>query len=396
MRYNIKLRHRLFSLLLCAVMVTAALGAAAEESVFTQAMLERSFLSAGNTERFHAAVAKAKAGEPVTLAYLGGSITEGALAKPQQTQCYAYLSAQAFAKRYMPDPSILRYVNAGISGTPSLLGITRLEADVLRHEPDIVFVEFAVNDSGDAVSQGVYESLLRQLLLAECEPVVVLVFTVLSGGNSCQEHMSKLGSHYKLGMISVKDAIWPEIEAGHMVWSDYSADYVHPNNQGHAFMAQAIDHYFLMAEATPAEPFAMPRFIRFSNPLEGLENIRHGDGRILSSGGFPVGPVACYSYAMGWWHKGLIDGSEPMVVEAEGACMTVAYKQMKDTSWGSAEVWVDGVRKATLPGYDAGAWGNIQTQLITFSDKGSHTIEIRMAEGQEGKSFQLLDIAVAP
>jgi lysophospholipase L1-like esterase len=359
-------------------------------------MLERSYLAAGNTERLHAAIEKAKAGETVTLAYLGGSITEGALAKPRQTRCYAYLSAQAFAKRYMPDAAKLKYVNAGISGTPSLLGITRLEADVLRHQPDIVFVEFAVNDSGDSISQGVYESLLRKLLTAECEPAVILIFTVLSGGNSCQEHMAKLGAHYKLGMVSVKDAIWPEIEAGRMVWNDYSADNVHPNNAGHAFMADAIDHYFEMAEAVPAEPFAMPRFIRFANLLEGLENIRHGDSRILSTGSFPVGPAACYSYAMGWWHKGLISGTEPLVVAAEGSCMTVAYKQMKDTTWGSAQLWVDGVCKATLPGYDQNAWGNIKTQLITFGDKGLHTIELRMAEGQEGKQFQLLDIAIAP
>lgn len=386
---------RFCALLLCAGLLCAS-AAAEAPSVFTQTMLERSFLQTGNTERLHAAIQKAQNGETVTIAYLGGSITEGALAKPQQTHCYACLSAQAFAERYMADPSKLNYVNAGISGTPSLLGITRLEADVLSHQPDIVFVEFAVNDSGDQISQGVYESLLRQLLNAECKPAVILVFTVLSGGNSCQEHMSKLGRHYNLGMISVKDAIWPEIEAGNMTWSDYSADYVHPNNEGHAFMADAIDYYYQQAEQVPAEPFAMPRFIRISNPLEGLENIRHGDSRIQSVGGFPIGPVACYSYVMGWWHKGLISGKEPMVVVMEGSCMTVAYKQMKDTTWGSAQVWVDGVCKATLPGYDAGAWGNIQTQLITFSDKGPHTVEIRMAEGQEGKNFQLLDIAVVP
>lgn len=386
---------RFCALLLCAgLLCTSAL--AESSSVFTQTMLERSFMQTGNTERLHAAINKAKAGDQVTIAYLGGSITEGALARPQQTHCYAYLSAQAFAQRYMPDPAKLNYVNAGISGTPSLLGITRLEADVLSHQPDIVFVEFAVNDSGDQVSQGVYESLLRQLLNAECKPAVILVFTVLSGGNSCQEHMSKLGKHYQLGMISIKDAIWPEIEAGNMVWNDYSADYVHPNNEGHAFMADAIAYYYEQAEQVAPEPFAMPRFIRISNPLEGLENIRHGDSRILSTGGFPIGPVACYSYAMGWWHKGLIDGKEPMKITFEGSRMTIAYKQMKDTTWGSAELWVDGVCKATLPGYDEAAWGNIQTQLITFSDRGPHQAEIRMAEGQEGKIFQLLDIAVVP
>ena len=56
--------------------------------------------------------------------------------------------------------------------------------------------------------------------------------------------------------------------------------------------------------------------------------------------------------------------------------MTIAFKQMKEGGWGSAEVWVDGVCKATLPGYSETAWGNVQTQLITFGSKGAHTIEI--------------------
>ena len=361
MRFRLTKRTTRLIALLCAALLLLSAGASAESAaagtVFTREMIERSLLATGNTERLHRVIDKARSGETVTIAYLGGSITEGALASPQATGCYASLSAHHFADTYMPDPAKLNYINAGISGTPSLLGITRLEADVLQHQPDLVFVEFAVNDSGDPLSQGVYESLLRKLLSSETEPAVILIFTVLSGGHSGQEYMAKLGAHYQLGMISVKDAIWPEIEAGRMAWSDYSAEYVHPNK---------------------------------------LENIRHGDPRIVTAGSFPVGAVSCYSYHMGWWHKGRIDGVEPMVLQLEGVTMTVAYKQMKDTGWGTAEVWVDGVCKLRLPGYDDGAWGNIQTQAVSLGSRGMHTVEIRMAEGDESKQFQLLDLTVVP
>lgn len=400
MRFRLTKRTTRLIALLCAATLLLSTGASAESAaagtVFTREMIERSLLSTGNTERLHRAIDKARSGETVTIAYLGGSITEGALASPQATGCYASLSAQYFAKTYMPDPTKLNYINAGISGTPSLLGITRLEADVLQHQPDIVFVEFAVNDSGDPLSQGVYESLLRKLLGSETEPAVILIFTVLSGGHSGQEHMAKLGAHYQLGMISIKDAIWPEIEAGRMAWNDYSADYVHPNNAGHAFMADAIAYYFAQAEAVQPEPFTVNSRVRISNPLENLENIRHGDPRIVTAGSFPVGAVSCYSYHMGWWHKGRIDGVEPMVLQLEGVTMTVAYKQMKDTGWGTAEVWVDGVCKLRLPGCDDGAWGNIQTQIVSLGSRGMHTVEIRMAEGDESKQFQLLDLTVVP
>lgn len=368
----------------------------AAQAVFSTDMVQRSLLSVGNTERFHKAVAKAQRGEQVTIAYLGGSITEGALAQPQPLKCYAYLSAHCFAEKFMPNAAKLNYINAGVSGTPSLLGITRLEQDILRHKPDIVFVEFAVNDSSDLLSQGVYESLLRKLLMSETQPAVILLFTVLSGGYSCQEHMAMLGRHYNLGMISVKDAIWPDIQQGTLLWSDYSPDYAHPTTEGHAFVAELINHYFDQAMEIAPEPYAMPRFIRISNQLEELENIRHGDARILSAGSFPHGTVSCYTYHSGWWHKGTLDGNDPMVIQVEGSCMTAAFKQMNDEGWGTAEVWVDGQKKGVLPGCSTEAWGNVQTQLITFPDRGVHTLEIRMAEGEESKTFQLLDIAVAP
>ena len=131
---------RTLMLMLISALFLSALPAYAENSVFTQEMIERSYLAAGNTERLQRAIDKARNGEDVSIVYLGGSITEGSAASPQKTKCYAYLSAQIFAEKFMADKSHLKYHNAGISGTPSLLGVTRCEKDVLAYNPDIVFV----------------------------------------------------------------------------------------------------------------------------------------------------------------------------------------------------------------------------------------------------------------
>lgn len=53
----------------------------------------------------------------------------------------------------------VQYVNAGLSGTPSKLGILRLDRDVLAYEPDICFIEFAVNDGTETDYQNAYESI---------------------------------------------------------------------------------------------------------------------------------------------------------------------------------------------------------------------------------------------
>ena len=45
----------------------------------------------------------------------------------------------------------MKFIKAGVGGTPSELGMIRFDRDVLRdgQQPDIVVIEFAVNDEGD-------------------------------------------------------------------------------------------------------------------------------------------------------------------------------------------------------------------------------------------------------
>ncbi len=380
-------------LLLCMLFLPCL--AQADDAVFTPAMLNNSLVSVGNTERVQAAIAKAQRGEPVTIVYLGGSITEGALAQPQATKCYAYLSAHAFAETYMPDPKLLRYVNAGISGTPSVLGITRLQQDVLRHSPDIVFVEFAVNDSNQMDYRIVYESMIRKLLASESQPAVMLIFTFMESGYSCQPHMQQVGRHYDLGMISVKDAIQPQITLGNISWRDYSSDYTHPNTAAHAFIAEMIGHYFATAAATPAEPWTMPDAARYGKSWETLTNLGNGDMRITSMGSFAWGPDRCYSYRMGFKHLAALGGNEPMVIEADCSRLTIAFKQERDGNRGALEVWVDGQRVKVLPGRSDGAWGNIVTEIIILGEESApHIIELRMGAGDERKNFTVLDIGI--
>ncbi len=382
-----------YLMLLCMLCPLAGAESKEDTTVFTQEMIDRSLTAVGNTERLHRAIDKARSGENVTIAYLGGSITEGALAKPQATKCYAAVSAQLFAEKFMQDKSQLTYVNAGISGTPSLLGLTRLEQDVLSKKPDIVFVEFAVNDSTDVGSRIVYESMVRKLLNSETQPAVILIFTLMDSGYSAQEHMQQIGSHYALGMVSVRDAVQPQIDVGKMTWRDYSSDYAHPTTEGHAFIAELIGNYFDQAEKTAPAPYAVTDKYVFGKSWEGLVNILNGDPAIVSQGSFPFGAASCYSYRTGWVHAA---GTEPLVMKVTGDRMTFAFKQEKTTACGTAEVWVDGKMTLKLPGYGPNAWGNVVTEKLMLGSRGEHTVELRMAEGDEGKRFTLLGVGLVP
>jgi len=74
------------------------------------------------------------------------------------------------------------------------------------------------------------EGLVRQVLKRPNHPAVVLLFMMNRQGANAQEWHGKIGRHYGLPMVSFRDALWPEIQAGSMKWEDVEADMVHPND----------------------------------------------------------------------------------------------------------------------------------------------------------------------
>lgn len=65
---------------------------------WTQAMYDKAMVSYGNTSMMQNVIKKAQSGEKVTVAYLGGSITEGISAGADG--CYAKLTYDYFAQKF--------------------------------------------------------------------------------------------------------------------------------------------------------------------------------------------------------------------------------------------------------------------------------------------------------
>jgi lysophospholipase L1-like esterase len=203
----------------------------------TSDIVARSQLSTGDLRRLAKVFAKARRGESIKLGVIGGSITVGAIAS-DPANSYAGLLLAWWRKRF-PDCEI-DLINAGVSGTGSMYGALRAGRDLLSGTPDLVVIEFAVNDNwtdGEA-----YEGLVRQVLAQPNQPAAILLFMMWERGGNDQEMQAKVGRHYDLPMVSFRDAMWPEMAAGRMKWSDYIVDTVHPNDAGHAAAAR-----FLMA-----------------------------------------------------------------------------------------------------------------------------------------------------
>ena len=122
---------------------------------------EKGFVNRGNWHAIRQVFAKASKGLPVTVGFLGGSITQGSLASRQEN-CYASLVFDWWRQQF---PNA-RLINAGIGGTTSQFGVARVEADLLQYKPDMVFVEFSVNDDATPFFMETYEGLIRKILLS--------------------------------------------------------------------------------------------------------------------------------------------------------------------------------------------------------------------------------------
>ncbi|WP_236288508.1 GDSL-type esterase/lipase family protein [Paenibacillus allorhizoplanae] len=113
-------------------------------------------------------IQKLENGETVTIVYFGGSNTRSA--------GYRVMTAEWLREQY-PEANI-RCVNAGIDGTGSDLGCARLETDVLRHQPDLVFVEFVGNDGGVPESKARIEGIVRQIRKRSRFTDILFVYTL--------------------------------------------------------------------------------------------------------------------------------------------------------------------------------------------------------------------------
>lgn len=114
------------------------------------------------TPGFVALKDKILAGESIEVAFLGGSITVGATTQPlvdpdddydysgydRETDSWRARVFEGLRQDYEQVAGQFVQINASLSGTGSDLGAFRYAQDVGQHDPDILFVEFAVNDSG--------------------------------------------------------------------------------------------------------------------------------------------------------------------------------------------------------------------------------------------------------
>ncbi len=360
-----------------------------EEEQIHYDMLERSVISTGNNERMKKVIEKARNGEDVTLAYIGGSITEGYNAGT--TEIFAKLSSDYFRETYATTGKV-NYVNAGLSGTPSLLGLIRSDRDIFEAEPDVVFIEFAVNDAQDNQNKSAFESLLRKALMQEQEPAVVLLFSVTEEGYTCQNTMQLIGMNYELPMISVPNAIHPEFEADRMTWKDWADDGSHPNKNGQKLYSEFIIHYWNKVDAEEkSAPYVLKEKM-LNLDYTAMKMADRDSLNVLETGSFHE-ESGHSAFTKGWGKAADAAENASFVFEIDCRSLFFVYKQANNAQFGTAEVYVDGEKMMTISSNHPDGWNNpVPVRIFRDSECKTRKVEVRMQAGDEEKLFSLLAV----
>ena len=364
-----------------------------------QEMLENSVMSTGNNARVKKVLDKARSGETVNIVTLGGSITEGGNASPM-SKGYAYLFAEAFGKTYgVNGGENINYVNAGLSGTPSSLGVLRYERDVLEAlgtEPDLFLIEFEVNDWAEATKGRAYESMVYDVLTQDNDAAVIMIFAVRDDMWNVQNEHTPIATHYEIPVVCIKDAISPAINKKYMAKTKFYADSYHPNNYGHTVMSDCIMQLLSTIDAEEAEEMnVIPETPIKGRDFLGTKLIDSAtEGISVEKGSFTKVDGAVQSFVVkggssfpnNWMHDSAA-GNESFKMTLTCKNLLLNYKT-GGNEFGTANVYVDGNLVTTLNG--AGGWNGSNVVLIVDEKEAAeHTVEIRMADGQESKTFTI-------
>ena len=195
------------------------------------------------------------------IAYFGGSITAASGWRVQTLKWFQ----ETFPKATVSE------INAAIGGTGSDLGVFRLGHDVLQHKPDLVFVEFAVNDGGASPERiwQAMEGIVRQIWSADPRTDICYVYTFRTGYENdlnkglcprAASAMEMLAGHYGIPSINVAMPVCALEREGKLIFKSdeptpegvlqFSKDGVHPLTEGHQIYTDLIARAVMEMKAT--------------------------------------------------------------------------------------------------------------------------------------------------
>ena len=223
---------------------------------------------------------KLKAGETLNVTYFGGSVTSGTGSTNASKNSWRALTT-AFLKTLTGGK--VEETNAGLGGTGSYLGAARFEMSVLSNKPDLLFIEFAINDKYSGISAELCKMNLEYMInrLYKQNPnadiVLVLITNEECFGSTYAAYNAhkEVADYYNIPIVDLGIELYNKLSGSRTELKKVFSDSVHPNDQGYKLyadsMISALKELFVAgttkAHATPATKLCANGFSSVKNVL---------------------------------------------------------------------------------------------------------------------------------
>ena len=336
------------------------------------------------------------------IVYLGGSITQG-FAASDENKRYVNRLTELIKGKF--SSARIEYFNAGIGATTSLYGCARVKKHVLAHEPQLVFVDFSVNDDDTDLYSRSNESLLRVLLSApSVKAVVVLNNTFFNGKPNAAQRHNTIAKHYGLPIVNAAKVFVPLMQKGKYTPLELSSDYLHPTDKGHEMLSEMLfalieDSYknYLQAAQRGFKKPALPTSITPCGYCE-CEMLDNTCCKPELSGficddtkGLPFN----IPFKNGWLGSRL---SDKMTLEYTGKKLLIQWRKTVRRPAPAAIAYTDGDKSCavTLDAEFEEDWGD-KSLVSIISDHERcerHTVTVEITRQAENEPFMLMSFIV--
>lgn len=189
----------------------------------------------------------------INLVFHGHSVPAGYFKTPvvNTLASYPYLVLKDLKSAY--PMTLVNVINTSIGGEHSESGLKRFEADVLTHKPDVLFIDYALNDRGMGLERAkiAWEKMIR--LALEKNIKVILLTPSPDQRVDIKDDLSILDQHanqikelarsFQIGLIDTYALYKNKVKSGSNL-VDYMSQVNHPNEKGHQMITDEIMSYF--------------------------------------------------------------------------------------------------------------------------------------------------------
>jgi acyl-CoA thioesterase I len=189
----------------------------------------------------------------ITIACHGHSVPAGYFKTPiiSTMQAYPHLFHAALCERF--PLAVIRIIVTAIGGEQSEQGAARFERDVLDLHPDVITIDYGLNDRriGLQRARQAWEEMItkakargiRVFLLTPTPDLSVRLEDPQDPLNLQAQQIRELARIHEVGLIDSQALFQEQVSKG-ILLTDLMSQINHPNRQGHELIARALLSWF--------------------------------------------------------------------------------------------------------------------------------------------------------